>query len=55
MAAEKFGMKIIAQETSYETLPEADILDDLAGDPQMLGLIMAPASNRMSRRKPGND
>ena len=43
MAAEKFGLEIVAKETSYETFPEIDILDDLATDPQMLGLIMAPS------------
>ena len=44
MAAEKFGLEIVAEETSYETFPEIDILDDLAADPQMLGLIMAPST-----------
>lgn len=43
MAAEKFGLEIVAKETSYETFPEVDILDDLDADPQMRGLIMAPS------------
>ena len=43
MAAEQFDLEIVAKETSYETFPEVDILDDLAADPQMLGLIMAPS------------
>lgn len=43
MAAEQFGLEIVAKETSYETFPEVDILEDLAADPQMLGLIVAPS------------
>lgn len=43
MAAEQFGLEIVAEETSYETFPEVDILEDLATDPQMLGLIVAPS------------
>ncbi|WP_267450802.1 MULTISPECIES: substrate-binding domain-containing protein [unclassified Bifidobacterium] len=43
MAAEQFGLDIVAEETSYETFPEVDILEDLATDPQMLGLIVAPS------------
>ena len=43
MAAEQFGLEIVAKETSYETFPEVDILEDLATDPQMLGLIVAPS------------
>ena len=43
MAAEQFGLEVVAKETSYETFPEVDILEDLATDPQMLGLIVAPS------------
>ena len=43
MAAERFDLEIVAKETSYETFPEVDILEDLATDPQMLGLIVAPS------------
>ena len=43
VAAEHYGLEIVARETSYETFPEVDILDDLATGPQMLGLIVAPS------------
>lgn len=43
MAAEHYGLQVISGETSYETYPEVDILDDLAADPQIRGMIVAPS------------
>ena len=43
MAAEHYGLQVISVETSYETYPEVDILDDLAADPQIRGMIVAPS------------
>lgn len=43
MAAEHYGLQVISGETSYETYPEVDILDDLAADPQICGIIVAPS------------
>lgn len=43
MAAEHYGLQVISVETSYESYPEVDILDDLAADPQIRGIIVAPS------------